>query len=135
MAKLIDLDSFQKLFYSSNFKARSINVSEFLESSFGPVLNNPVNIEPSIIDENWPCFNIISNVNFIVNSSLVQCMLSSVNVKPTGVSKLFCDYPNLIWEHVKNIPSRPLTNLTKVPQFVLTRYFAVSIKADMVFSH
>ena len=87
MAKLIDLDSFQKLFYSSNFEARSINVSEFLESSFGPVLINPVNIEPSIIDENWPCFNIISNVNFIVNSSLVQCMLSSVNVKPTGVSK------------------------------------------------
>ena len=37
---------------------------------------------------------------------LSACILSSVNVKPTVVFKLFCDLPNLTWEHVNNIPSR-----------------------------
>ena len=106
-----------------------------MEGIFGPPPNNPVNVEPSIINENWPRFNIISDVNFTVNSPLVPCILSSVDVRPTGVTKLFCDHPNLTWDHVNNIPSRRLTNITKGPQYAVTRNFVNSLQAHMNFSH
>ena len=116
MANMIDLDSKRKLSYYSDFETRSLNVLERRESIFGPPPNNPVNIEGSLINANWPRFEIISDVNFTVNSPLLPCMLSAVDVKPTGVTKLFCDHPNLTWNHVKNIPSRPLSGITKGPQ-------------------
>ena len=61
--------------------------------------------------------------------------MSGVDVKPTGVLKLFCDHPNLNWDHVKNIPSRPLTGITKGPQYAVTRQFVNSVQADMNFSY
>ena len=106
-----------------------------MESIFGPARNNPVNIESSVISETWPRFNIISDVNFIENAPLVPCILSGLIVKPTGDLKLFCDHPNLTWNHVNNIPSRPLTVITKGPQYAVTRSFVNSIQADMNFSH
>ena len=57
MANMIDLDSFRKLSYYSNFETRSLNVLELVESIFGPPPVNPVNIEDSLINENWPRFN------------------------------------------------------------------------------
>ena len=135
MANMIDLDSKRKLSYYSDFETRSLNVLELMESIFGPMPTNPVNIEDSLINENWPRFDIISNINFTVNSPLVQCILSSVDEKPTGVLKLFCDHPNLTWAHVNNIPSRPLTSITKGPQYAVTRQFVNSIQADMNFNH
>ena len=54
MANMIDLDSFRKLSYYSNFETRSLNVLELMESIFGPTPINPVNIEDSLINENWP---------------------------------------------------------------------------------
>ena len=106
-----------------------------MESLFGPPLINSVNIEDSLINENWPRFNIIPDVNFTVNSPLVPCMLSGVNVQPTGELKVFCDHPNLTWNHLTNIPSRPLTGLTKGLEYAVTRSFVNSIQADMNFSH
>ena len=135
MAIKIDLDSKRKLSYYSDFETRSLNVLEIMESIFGPMLNNPVNIEDSLINANWPRFDFISEVNFTANSPLVPCILSSVDVKPTGVLKLFCDHPNLAWDHVDNIPSRPLTSITKGPQYAVTRQFVNSIQADMNFNH
>ncbi len=82
MANMIDLDSKRKLPYYSDFETRSLNVFELMGSIFGPAPINPVNIQPSVINENWPCFDIISDVSFTVNSPLVPCVLSSVNVKP-----------------------------------------------------
>ena len=134
MGNMIDLDSKRKLSYYSDFETRSLNVLELMESIFGPAPNNPVNVEPSIINENWPRFDIISDVNFTVNSPLVPCMLHGVIVKPKGVIKLFCDHPNLTWSHVSNIPSGPLTSITKGPQYAVTRSFVNSIQADMNFS-
>ena len=116
MANMIDLDSFRELSYYSNFETRSINVLELMEGIFGPPPFNPVNIKDSLINENWPRFDIISDVNFTVYSPLVPCILSGVDVKPTGVLKLFYNHPNLTWDHVNNIPSRPLTSITKGPQ-------------------
>ena len=129
MAKKIDLDCFRKLSYRSDFGTRTLKVSELVKNMFRPVAINPVNIEPSNINEKWPRFNIISDVNFTVNSPLVPCILSSVNVKPTGVLKLFCDHPTSTWEHVKNIPSRPQSSITKGPQYAVTRNFTISIQA------
>ena len=39
----------------------------------------------------------ISDLMFTLNSPLVPCVLSSVNVKPTGVLKLACGFSNLTW--------------------------------------
>ena len=135
MANMIDLDSFRKLSYYSNFHTCKLNVLELMEGIFGPAPINPINVEPSVINENWPRFNILSDNDFTVNSTFVPCILSGVNVKPKGVIKLFCDHPNLAWNHVKNIPSRPLTGITKGPQYAVRRSFVNSIHADMNFSH
>ena len=135
MANMIDLESKPKLSHFSNFEIRSLNVLELMENLFGPVPVNPFNIEPSNINENWPHSIINSDVNFTLNSALVPCILLSVNVKPTSKLKMFCDHPNLTWENVNNIPSRPLTNITEGPQYAVTRNFANSIQADMDFRH
>ena len=82
-----------------------------------------------------PHFDNFSYVNFTVHSPFFPCILSSVNVKPTVVLKLFCDYPKLTWKHVNNIPSRSLTNIVKGPQYAVTRNFANYIQADMDFRH
>ena len=135
MANMIDLDSFRKLSYYSNFETLSLNALELMKGIFGPPPINSVNIEDSLISENWPRFDIVSDVNFSVNSPLVPCILSSVDVKPTGVLKLFCDHPNLTWDHVNNFPSRHLTGITKGPQYAVTPQFVNSIQAHMNFSH
>ena len=86
-----------------------------MESIIRPITNNSVNIEPSNTNENWPRFNNISEGIFTVNSPFVPCILTGVNVSPTGLLKLFCYHPNSTWEHVTNVPSRPLTNITSGP--------------------
>ena len=48
---------------------------------------------------------------------------------------MFCDPPNLTWNHLTNIPSRPLTGITKGPEYAVTRHSVNSIQADMNFSH
>ena len=104
-----------------------------MESFFSPLLVNPVNIEPLINNERWLRFNIISHVNFTVNSPVVPSILSSVNAKPKSVKKWFCDHRNSTWENVNNIPSRPLTRITKGPKCAVTHSFPNSVKADMDF--
>ena len=77
MAIMIDLDSFRKLSYYSNFETRNLNVLELMEGIFGPPPINPVSIQDSLINENWPRFNIISDVNFTVTPPLsrVSCLV------------------------------------------------------------
>ena len=116
---MIDLDSKRKLSYYSDFETRSLSDSELMESIFGPSPIIPLNIEDSLINENWPRFNIISDVKVTVHSPLVPCIFSGVNIKPARVLKVFCDHPNLTWNHVNNIPSRPLTGITKGPSMPL----------------
>ena len=67
MANVIDLDSKPKLFYFTDFETRSLNVLELMESIFGPMPINPVSIEDSLINANWPRVDIISDVNFTAN--------------------------------------------------------------------
>ena len=74
---MIDLISFRKLSFYSNFGTRSLNVLELMEGIFGPPLFYPVNFEDSLMNENWHRFNVISDVNFTVNSSSsrVSCLM------------------------------------------------------------
>ena len=132
---MIDSGSKRKLSQYSNFETRSLNVLELLESIFGPLPLNPVNIAHSILIEIWSRFIVLSDFNFTVDSPLVTCILSIVNVKPPGVWKLFCDHPNLIWDHVDNILARPLTSITKGPDYAVTCNFTNSVDADMDFRH
>ena len=134
-ANMIDLVSFRKLSYQSNFETRSSNVLEPTEGIFGPPPINPLKVESSNINENWPRFNFFFDVNFIVNSPLVPCTLSGVNIKLEILKKRFCYHPNLTWDRVKKIPSHPLTGFTKGPQYAVTRSFVNSIQADMNSSH
>ena len=57
MANKIDLDSFRKLSFYSNFETRSSNVLEPTEGVFGPPSINAFKVESSIINENWPRLN------------------------------------------------------------------------------
>ena len=77
MANMIDLDSKRKLSYYSDLETRSLNVFELMENLFGPMPINPVNIEDSLINEHWPRFDVISDVNFTVNTPLshVSCQV------------------------------------------------------------
>ena len=77
MANMIDLDSFSKLSNYSNLQTRGLNVLGLMESIFGQVSFNHVNIEPSFIEENWPRFKLFSDVNFTVNSPSfsVSCLV------------------------------------------------------------
>ena len=59
-----------------------------MESIYVPVPNDPVNIELSIVIGILTHFNFISDVKSILNSPLIQCILSNVNVKPTNLLKL-----------------------------------------------
>ena len=56
-----------------------------MEGIFGRPPISPVNIEDSLINENWPRFDNISDVNSTINSPLVPRILSSVDVKAMGV--------------------------------------------------
>ena len=57
---------------------------------------------------------------------------------------MFCDFFILTWEHVNNIPSRPLTStiisrpltsIIKGPENAVTLNFTNSIESDMSFRH
>ena len=74
---MIHLDSFRKKSYYSHFETRSLYVLELMEGIFGPLPINLLSIQDSLINENWPSFNIISDVNFTVNSPLsrVSCLV------------------------------------------------------------
>ena len=106
-----------------------------MESIFGPVSISLVNIDPSIINANWPRSEINSDVLSTVNSPCPSVFLSSVELKPKSVFKLFCDNPNSTWENVNIISLRPLTSITKSPEQAVTRNFTNSVPTDMDSCH
>ena len=74
---MIDLDSKRKLSYYSDFKTRSLNALELMESIFGPMPFNPVNIEDSLINGNWPRFDHFPMLILLLipPSSRVSCLV------------------------------------------------------------
>ena len=135
MANLINIESNRSISYFSTFNTRSLDIIEYMDTVFGTVPVNPVLVTSSIINENWSRFPIISDVNYNDNPPSKPSILSNVDVNPTSVLKRFCEHPRLTWNHLNNIPSRPLTNITYGPNFAVTRDFPNSIQADMDFQH
>ena len=129
------MDSFCELSENSSFETCCFNILELLEGIFNPVLFNSFKFKYLINNENLTRFDNISVVIFTADSPLVPCILSSFNVEPTGVEKLFCVDSNLTWEHSINVTSRPVNSNTKGPEDAATRNFPNSIQADMDFSH
>ena len=72
---------------------------------------------------------------FKVTYPFILCILSSINVEPTGVTKLFCDRRKITWESVNKIPSHPLTSITQGPKYAVTSNFINSIQVDICFYH
>ena len=74
---MIDLDSKRKLSYYSDFETRSLNVLELMESIFGPMPINPVNIEDSLISGNWPPLILLPMLILLLipPSSRVSCLV------------------------------------------------------------
>ena len=135
MAKSIDLEPKRKLLLIPSSKHVNWIFWSLWKAVLVLFLINPVNFEHSIMKEKWPRFKIISEGNLAVTFLHNPCILFGVKVKPTGVIKLFFDYATLFWEHVNNIPSRPLNSITKGPEYAVTRYFSNSSQTDMDFRH
>ena len=128
---MVVLESSRIFSFCFNSKTRSLNALEPTEIIFHPVSINPVLFVFSIVNENWPPFINISEIVSSVNSSTVPFILSSVFVEPTRVFQLLYNHLGLIWEHLKNILSRPVTSNSKGPEHALTRNFPKSILTDM----
>ena len=93
---MIELDTFRRTSYCSNYETRSINVLGPTECNFVPVPINPINIEPSIANDYWPRFFDISDINSNVKCHLVPCILSGFEIEPHGEFKLFCDLMTIL---------------------------------------
>ena len=77
MANMIDLDSKRKLSYYSDFETRSLNVLELMESFFGPMPINPVNIEDSLLMKIGPVLILFPMLILLLipPSSRVSCLM------------------------------------------------------------
>ena len=132
---MIDLDPFRKLCYHSTFETRSFNFLDPMEKFFGTDSVNPVHIETSNVHENWHGSTKISDVKLTSNLPFVRRISFGVILKLRGVIKLFSDYSCFTWERVNCILPRPLTNITKGPEYAGTRNFADSVQTEMNFCH
>ena len=77
----------------------------------------------------------ISPVNFNSISPPQPCILAGVNVQPRGILKQLSDKPDLVWADFENIPDYPLINITKGPEYSVTREFINSMQGDMDFAN
>ena len=76
-----------------------------MENSSGNFFNNPVHLEPSVINENRPHSTDSFDDSFNLDSPLVQCTFPCAHVKPSGVLKQFCNHSDLAWEHENTSPN------------------------------
>ena len=88
----------------------------------------------TVIHELWPRFSTISPVNFNSISPPQPCILAGVNAQPRGVLKQFSDKPDLTWADFENISDYPLINITKGPEYSVTREFINFMQGDMDFA-
>ena len=97
--------------------------------------NNPSTSDFAVIHEIWPRFSTLNNINFDSNSPQQPRILAGVDVQPSGVLKHLSDKSDLIWSDFENIPSHNLINITKEPDYSVTREFINSMHGDIDFSN
>ena len=89
----------------------------------------------TIFHEFWPRFSTISPVYFNSISLPQPCILAGVNAQPRGVLKRLSDKIDLTWIDFENVPDHPLINITKGPEYSVTREFINSMQGDMDFAN
>ena len=87
----------------------------------------------AVIQELWPRFPTLNNINFDSISPPQPCITAGVDVRPRGVLKQLSDKYDLIWSDFKSIPSHNLINLSKGPDYSVTQEFINSMKGDKDF--
>ena len=81
----------------------------------------------------WPRFSTISLDNFNPISPPQPCILAGVNVQPGGVLKQLSDKSDSTWADSENVIDHPLMNVSKGPNYSVTRDFVISIQGDLDF--
>ena len=92
-------------------------------------INNDNVSDFTLIHELWPRFPTISPANFNSISPSQSCSFAGVNTEPRGILKQNSDQPILIWTDF----GPPLINITKRPEYSVTREFINSMHGDMDF--
>ena len=116
--------------YSSDFNTGSIDTVEQMDVLFS-LRDCP---DFNIIHSEWQRFPVLTHVNFTYNSPTEPCILSNVNIESRGVPKELTELPSHTWQHLENLPGRPLTGITYGPDNAATHHFPSSIQADMDFN-
>ena len=97
--------------------------------------NNPSTSDFAVIHEIWPRYNTQFNINFDSVSHPQPCIRSGVDVQPRGVLKHLFHKSGSIWSDFENILSHNLLDITKGPDYSVTREFLNSMQGDMDFSN
>ena len=124
----------RSLKYNTDYSTRSQSVVDRMNDIYYSFKANNNVSNFTIIHELWPRFSTISPVNFNSIFSPQPCILAGVNVQPRGVLKQLSDKPDLTWVDFEKIPDYPLINITKGPEYSVTRKFTNSMQRDMDFA-
>ena len=119
----------------TDYSTRSQSVVDRMDDIYNTFNANNTVSDFTIIHELWPRFSTISPVNFNSISPPQPCILAGVNVQPRGILKQLSDKPGLVWADFGNIPNYPLFNITKGPEYSVTREFINSMQGDMDFAN
>ena len=101
----------------------------------GLVPSTSIHIASSISNEMRPRFKKTGDVNFSEKSFPLASVLPLVNVNQTDVIDLFSDLSHLTLGHLSSFSSRPSMNVTKGPEYAVTRNFLDFTRADIDFCH
>ena len=80
----------------------------------------------------FPLFPLLTLVQFLPPQPYI---LSGVNAQPRSVLKQLSDKSDLTWADFENDPDHPLINITKGPDYSVTREFINSMQGDMDFAN
>ena len=133
--KMASSSNSRSLKYKTDYSTRSQSVVDRMNDIYNTFNANNTLSDFTIIHELWPRFSTISPVIFNSISPPQPCILAGVNVQPRGILKQLSDKPDLVWADFENIPNYPLINITKGPEYSVTREFINSMQGDMDFAN
>ena len=121
--------------YTTDYSPRSQSVVDRMNDIYNGFNANNTVSDFTIIHELWLRFSTISPVNFISISPPQPCILSGLSAQPRSVLKKLSDKSDLTWADFENVPDHPLINITKGPDYAVTRDFINCMQGDMDFAN
>ena len=125
----------RSLKYKTEYSTRSQSVVDRMNEILRSFSNNPSTSDFAVIHEIWPRFPTLNIINFDSISLPQHSILAGVDVQTREVLRRLSDKSDLIWSDFKNIPSHNLINITKGPEYSVTREFMNSMQVDLDFSN